>query len=46
MIFLINFISAMVIKAKWDSNSVDIYAIYTGDCSKPERISTGIRLAI
>ena len=36
----------MVFKAKWGSNGVDINAFYTGDCSKAERISTGIHLAI
>ena len=44
--FLINFISTVVFKVKWGSNGADINAFYTGSCSKTERISTGIHLAI
>lgn len=46
MIFLIDFISMTVFKAKWGFNSVNINAFYTGDCFKAECISTGMHLVI
>ncbi len=45
MIFLINLSCTAVFKAKWGSDS-DINTLYQGDCSKTEKISTGLHVII
>ena len=45
LIFLINLSCTAVFKAKWGSDS-DINTLYQGDCSKTEKISTGLHVII
>ncbi len=45
IIFLINLSCTAVFKAKWGSDS-DINTLYQGDCSKTEKISTGLHVII
>ena len=45
VIFLINLTCTIVFKVKWGSDS-DINTLYQGDCSKAEKLSTGLHAVI